>query len=77
VRDHLTDEELEELLTLHPDGTARFWGAKPSYDSAMDDLAVGDPISFMGDHRVQAIGKVGCKIRRQAPADELWPPRIR
>jgi len=74
VRDYLTAEEFEALLTLHPGGTARFWGAKGRNDSDIDDLAVGDPILFTGDHRVQAIGKVGCKIRRQALADALWRP---
>jgi hypothetical protein len=74
VRDYLTEEELEMLLKLHPGGTARFWGAKPSYNSKIDLLAVGDPVLFMGDYRVQAIGKVGCKIRKQALANELWRP---
>jgi hypothetical protein len=69
VRDYLTAEELEVLLSLHPGGTARFWGAKPSYDFDIDDQTVGDPILFMGDHRVQAVGKVGCKIRKQALAE--------
>jgi hypothetical protein len=74
VRDYLTDEEREMLLKLHPGGTARFWGATSRYDSDIDDLAVGDPILFTGDLRVQAIGKVGCKLRKRALADALWPP---
>jgi hypothetical protein len=74
VRDYLTDEELEMLLKLHPGGTARFWGATSRYDSDIDDLAVGDPILFTGDLHVQAIAKVGGKLRNRALADALWPP---
>jgi len=59
------------LLRLHPSGKARFWGAKPSHDSHINNLATGDPILFVGDHRVQATGKVGCKIRKQALANAL------
>jgi hypothetical protein len=74
VRDYLIAEELEMLLKLHPGGTARFWGATSRYDSDIDDLAVGDPVLFVGDLRVQAIGKVGCKLRHRTLADALWPP---
>jgi hypothetical protein len=74
VSDYLTDEEREMLLKLHPGGTARFWGATSRYDSDIDGLAVGDTILFTGDLHVQAIGKVGCKLRNRALADALRPP---
>ncbi|GIG89252.1 hypothetical protein [Plantactinospora endophytica] len=70
----LRDEELDALLKLHPDGSARFWGALARHDSKMDRLATGDHILFTGDNQVQAIGKLGCKLRNQALADLLWQP---
>ncbi|MEU5725049.1 hypothetical protein ABZ783_24960 [Micromonospora sp. NPDC047738] len=70
----LHDDELDALLKLHPDGSARFWGALAKHDSKMDRLAAGDHILFTGDNQVQAIGKVGCKLRNQTLADLLWKP---
>ena len=74
--DHLSANELEMLLKLHPEGTARFWGATPTrrHDAEIGRLASRDPILFTGLSRVQAVGKVGVKLRNQALADELWPP---
>jgi hypothetical protein len=62
------------LLRLHPHGTARFWGAPTHHDSKMDELATGDAILFTGENRVQAVGKIGCKLRNKALADALWTP---
>ena len=62
------------LLKLHPEGTARFWGALARHDTKMDRLAEGDPILFTGLNRVQAIGRVGCLLRNAALADALWEP---
>src|SRR6266568_2757013 len=33
VKDCLTSDELDMLLKLHPDGTARFWGALARHDA--------------------------------------------
>jgi hypothetical protein len=70
----LRDDELDALLKVHPDGVARFWGALAKHDSKMDRLATGDHILFTGDNQVQAIGRLGCKLRNQALADLLWKP---
>jgi len=74
LKEALRDDELDALLRLHPDGRARFWGALARHDRKMDRLATGDHILFTGDSRVQAIGKVGCKLRNQTFADLLWKP---
>jgi hypothetical protein len=74
LRDRLSASELGMLLKLHPGGAARFWGALARHDSKIDRLASGDPILFTGLNRVQATGKVGCKLRNQALADALWTP---
>jgi len=70
----LSPGELDELLRVHPDGKARFWGALASHDGRIDRLAQGDPILFTGRHHVQALGRVGCKLRNKALADALWEP---
>jgi hypothetical protein len=70
----LSPGELEKLLRVHPGGKARFWGALASHDGRIDRLAQGDPILFTGLNRVQALGRVGCKLRNKALADALWKP---
>ncbi|WP_036412004.1 N-6 DNA methylase [Micromonospora parva] len=70
----LNAAEARDLLSRHPDGTARFWGALPSHNGIIDRLRPGDLIVFTGQNRVQAIGTLACKLRNPALADLLWPP---
>lgn len=74
VQDVLSAAEVESLLLLHPNGSARFWGALARHDGKMDRLAQLDPILFTGEGRVQAIGRLGSKLRNQRLADLLWDP---
>jgi hypothetical protein len=74
LKDCLASGELDMLLRLHPHGSARFWGAVTRHDSKMDQVATGDVILFTGDYRVQAVGKMGCKLRNKALANALWTP---
>lgn len=71
----LTEEERAELLALHPEGRARFWGATPRHDAKFTDVATGDVVLFTGQNRVRAIGEVGAIFRNRAFADGLWPPK--
>ncbi|MFD0974038.1 hypothetical protein ACFQ3X_36380, partial [Plantactinospora endophytica] len=66
LRDVLTDDETQTLLSLHPERTARFWGALASHNSIIDRLQQGDVIVFTGQNRVQAIGTLGCRLRNEA-----------
>jgi hypothetical protein len=75
LRDTLTAEDLATLLALHPDGTARFWGAVASHNTKMDRLRQGDIVLFTGLNRVQGIAALGCKLRNKPMADLLWPPQ--
>jgi hypothetical protein len=70
----LDAEDLELLLKLHPTGTARFWGALALHDKKLDRLAPGDPILFTGLKHVQALGRLGCRLRNRRLADALWKP---
>ena len=74
IRGSLSEDELRILLSLHPAGRARFWGAVPRYDSSFDQLATGDVVLFTGQRRIQAVGRIGCKFRNQQLADLLWEP---
>lgn len=74
VGEHLTDDELITLLTLHPGESARFWGAFTRSDFQIDGLITGDVILFTGQERAQAVGRVGCKLRNKSLADALWTP---
>ncbi|MEV0396868.1 hypothetical protein [Polymorphospora rubra] len=74
LRDALSEAEFKALLRLHPNGVARFWGALGKHDSKMDRLALSDPILFTGGNRVQALGRLGCKIRNARLANLLWKP---
>jgi hypothetical protein len=74
LRTVLAEDEREALLALHPDGTARFWGALPSHNTTIDRLHQDDFIVFTGQNRVQAIGTLGCKLRNETLAALLWPP---
>ncbi|WP_328534784.1 N-6 DNA methylase [Micromonospora zamorensis] len=70
----LNAAEAQDLLSRHPDGTARFWGALPSHNGIIDRLRPGDLVVFTGQNRVQAIGTLACKLRNPELADLLWPP---
>ncbi|MFB6643012.1 hypothetical protein ACFCYF_37970 [Streptomyces chartreusis] len=71
----LTGEQREQLGSLHPEGSARFWGATPAHDRKLADVAAGDVVLFTGQGQVRAIGEVGAIFRNGALADLLWPPR--
>jgi hypothetical protein len=74
VRDVLSGDEFEDLHGFHPSGAARFWGALSKHNSKMDRLATGDVVLFTGGKRVQAVGKLGRKLRNSKLADLLWKP---
>jgi hypothetical protein len=71
----LLPEERQALLALHPEGRARFWGARPRHDRKMADVRTGDIVLFTGQNRVRAVGEVGAMFRNRAFADLLWPPQ--
>ncbi|WTW97914.1 hypothetical protein OG216_33285 [Streptomycetaceae bacterium NBC_01309] len=70
----LADSQLADLLALHPDGQARFWGARPAHDTKMAEVKLGDIVLFTGAGCVRAVGEVGAIFRNSAFADVLWPP---
>lgn len=72
---HLTGSQRQQLLSLHPEGCSRFWGAAPGHDSKMVSVATGDVVLFTGKNRVRAIGEVGVIFRNREFADTLWPPK--
>ncbi|MFI0819826.1 hypothetical protein ACH4TX_28455 [Streptomyces sp. NPDC021098] len=72
--DKLTDGELHRLTLLHPDGHARFWGARASHDRKMADVATGDVVLFTGKNQVLAVGEVGAIFQNSSFADTMWPP---
>ncbi len=71
---HLTQDQLDRLRTMHPEGSARFWGATGNHDTRMDRLDTGDVVLFTGQKIVRAIGEVGISFRNQAFADAMWSP---
>lgn len=74
LRAVLNEQETKELLGLHPEGAARFWGALASHNNVIDRLRQGDLVVFTGQNRVQAIATLGCRLRNETLADLLWPP---
>lgn len=72
--DALTAQQRDLLLQLHPQGSARFWGATPSHDKKMQGVDTGDVVLFTGENRVRAVGEVGAVFRNRDLADRLWPP---
>ncbi|KOU04055.1 hypothetical protein ADK86_08855 [Streptomyces sp. NRRL F-5755] len=70
----LTSEQRRRLLAAHPEGRARFWGAVPSHDKKMRDVAPDDVVLFTGGNRVRAVGEIGVIFRNRELADLLWPP---
>ena len=70
----LTEEQYARLLTMHPTGQARFWGATSTHDKNMGRLATGDVVLFTGLSHIQAVGEVGYSFRNKPFADRLWAP---
>jgi hypothetical protein len=70
----LSDEQLEQLLELHPSGSARFWGSTVNQDRLMDEVSIGDVVVFTGRNTIRGIGEVGYRFRNAAFADTLWSP---
>lgn len=70
----LTHSERVALDLVHPDGTARFWGATGNQDSQMEKLGVGDVVLFTGAKMVRAVGEVGFSFRNERAANALWDP---
>ncbi len=71
----LTDDQRIALKALHPEGSARFWGATGAHDRKFTDVSTGDVVLFTGQSQVRAIGEVGAIFRNRALADLLWPPQ--
>ncbi|MDN3294025.1 hypothetical protein QWM81_08185 [Streptomyces ficellus] len=71
----LSGEQFDALIGVHPEGRARFWGAKPSHDKKMALVAPGDVVLFTGKKHVLAIGEVGVIFRNADFAARLWPPK--
>ncbi|MFD3734107.1 hypothetical protein [Streptomyces sp. NPDC058632] len=71
---HMSSRQLEQLLHLHPEGAARFWGATSSHDKAMSKVRTGDVALFTGTKKVLAVGEVGAIFVNGEVADVLWPP---
>lgn len=70
--DLLQPVELAALRTLHPSGTARFWGAIATHDRMMDRLRTSDVVVFTGGNKVKAAGEIGYLFRNPPLADLLW-----
>lgn len=71
----LTAGQLDRLTQLHPEGEARFWGARASHDGKMAEVATGDVVFFTGKNHVRAIGEIGAIFRNGSFADVMWPPK--
>ncbi|MES9603463.1 MULTISPECIES: hypothetical protein [Actinomadura] len=72
--DHLSPEQRQALLTLHPSGRARFWGAGSFQNGKMKGVQFGDVVLFTGQKKVRGIGEVGVLFDNAAFADTLWTP---
>ncbi|MDV7088620.1 hypothetical protein [Rhodococcus opacus] len=72
--DALAAEESEQLLGLHPGGSARFWATPRNQDKIMARLKRGDVVLFTGNKHVRAIGEVGLSFRNPAAGNAMWPP---
>ena len=66
--------DLARLKAVHPNGRARFWGAKDKYDRRMDTVTTGDVVLFTGRKHVQATAEVGHGFRNPGFARRLWNP---
>ncbi|MFF8409531.1 hypothetical protein [Streptomyces omiyaensis] len=70
--DALTEDQSEWLLSMHPSGRARFWGATAVQDRNMALLGAGDVVLFTGQNHVRGIGEVGATFRNADFADAMW-----
>ncbi len=75
LRDALSVAEYEHLLTLHPEGSARFWATPRNQDKIMSRLKKGDVVLFTGQNHVKAIGEVGAIFRNPDAGNAMWPPQ--
>lgn len=75
LRNALTVTEYEHLLTLHPEGSARFWATPRNQDKIMSRLKHGDVVLFTGKNHVKAIGEVGAIFRNADAGNAMWPPQ--
>ncbi|BCF86653.1 hypothetical protein RQCS_61980 (plasmid) [Rhodococcus qingshengii] len=73
LRNALTATEYEHLLTLHPEGSARFWATPRNQDKIMSRLKKGDVVLFTGQNHVKAIGEVGLSFRNPDAGNAMWP----
>ncbi len=74
LRECLNDQDVAVLLRLHPNGAARFWGALAHHNRMIDRLSTGDPVLFTGANHLQAVARIGCRLRNPELADTLWKP---
>jgi hypothetical protein len=74
--DALPSGDLERLISIHPGGTARFWGATKAQNKNYDTkVSAGDVVVFTGARQVRAIAQVGVILRDAAAfGDLLWEP---
>lgn len=75
LRSALTVAEYEHLLTVHPEGSARFWATPRNQDKIMSRLKKGDVVLFTGQNHVKAIGEVGVSFRNPDAGNAMWPPQ--
>lgn len=75
LRSALTVAEYEQLLTVHPAGSARFWATPRNQDKIMSRLKHGDVVLFTGQNHVKAIGEVGVSFRNPDAGNAMWPPQ--
>jgi hypothetical protein len=68
----LDDEDLAGLSRLHPEGVARFWGARARHDRVMARISTGDVVLLTGENKIKAVGEIGYLCRNEAFADKLW-----
>lgn len=75
LRSALTVAEYEHLLTVHQEGSARFWATPRNRDKIMSRLKHGDVVLFTGLNHVKAIGEVGAIFRNADAGNAMWPPQ--
>lgn len=74
VASSLSGAELAELLAVHPDGTAPFWGTHRYYTKVMAQVSPGDVVFFTGKGHVLAVARLGVLLDNPGTADALWTP---
>ncbi|WP_202816669.1 hypothetical protein, partial [Kytococcus sp. HMSC28H12] len=60
------------IQTVHPEGSARYWGMVRHNAKVFDALATGDVVLFTGGSRVRAIAQVGSKFESDDFAGAFW-----